>query len=269
VPYLLLSVAYSGSFFYGYQKQKGKQTIQGALESAISRIEESPIKVKAGSRTDRFTHASMQMVTCQVKKDLPVERWVKGINHLLPEGIFAQWGSFLPTPFHPKRDIGEKTYRYLFYFSPTPHPFLTERAYWFPGSRLRFSDGETYTKLLQGEHNFAGAVSRRRKEKGKTILTLRETAFFPAGPFWVFELKGKTFLTHEVRILAGTLLKVLTGKISPEEGIRAMEKGERWRLGPTLPAWALYLTQVEIVRNDFISPWPTPRPEPFPVPFLP
>ena len=48
-----------------------------------------------------------------------------------------------------------------------------------------------------------------------------------------------------VRIIAGTLVDIGTGRLSPDAFARALDRGDRLGLGTTAPAFGLELTRVE------------------------
>jgi tRNA pseudouridine38-40 synthase len=74
-------------------------------------------------------------------------------------------------------------------------------------------------------------------------------------------VKGSSFLTHEIRILAGTLLDLARGKRTLEGIARAFEGGKREGLGPTLPPHGLTLEWVKIPEWNWTDSWPTPHPQ--------
>ena len=59
----LISIAYDGSKFYGFQRLKGHDTVQKKIEEALSIIAKETIEIKGAGRTDRGVHAYDQKAT--------------------------------------------------------------------------------------------------------------------------------------------------------------------------------------------------------------
>ena len=55
-----LSIAYDGTNYYGFQKQKNKPTIQGKLEEALNLLVDS-YELNYSGRTDAGVHAKSQI----------------------------------------------------------------------------------------------------------------------------------------------------------------------------------------------------------------
>ena len=65
---ILLTVAYDGTNFCGFQKQADEnvRTVQGELEKSLSKFFRKEIVCTGASRTDRGVHALGQRVTIDV-----------------------------------------------------------------------------------------------------------------------------------------------------------------------------------------------------------
>ena len=50
-------IAYDGTRFFGWERQPGRDTIQGKLESVLTRLQGSPVEVIGAGRTDAGVHA--------------------------------------------------------------------------------------------------------------------------------------------------------------------------------------------------------------------
>ena len=55
---IALGLEYDGRGFAGWQRQPDLDTVQGALEGALSQIAGHPVSVLAAGRTDAGVHAS-------------------------------------------------------------------------------------------------------------------------------------------------------------------------------------------------------------------
>jgi len=52
-----LTVAYDGTRFFGWERQPGKDTIQGKLEAVLGELQGAPVNVIGAGRTDAGVHA--------------------------------------------------------------------------------------------------------------------------------------------------------------------------------------------------------------------
>ena len=55
-------ISYDGSFFHGFQRQKGYNSVQETMEKVFSEITKTPIVIKSAGRTDAGVHAIGQVI---------------------------------------------------------------------------------------------------------------------------------------------------------------------------------------------------------------
>ena len=99
-------------------------------------------------------------------------------------------------------------------------------------------------KHFEGEHDFKGFKASGTSSKS-SVRTIYEAKVYKKEEKIYIELTGNGFLYNMVRIIAGTLVDVGTGKILPEQIPRIIESKKRENAGKTLPAHGLYLLNVE------------------------
>ena len=99
-------------------------------------------------------------------------------------------------------------------------------------------------KYFEGEHDFKAfkASGTSSKSSIRTIYKA-EVIKMPNNRIYI-ELTGNGFLYNMVRIIAGTLVDVGTGKIKPEDIEKIIESKDRTNAGKTLPPQGLYLVCV-------------------------
>ena len=108
-------------------------------------------------------------------------------------------------------------------------------------------------RLLEGEHDFtsfAGSDPARDEKKLREDSKVRKVFHSrirvrKERQMMVYEIRGSGFLHHMVRNIAGTLLEVGGGKVSPEDFRAILEARDRSRAGATAPASGLCLVKVE------------------------
>ena len=90
MPNYRLTLCYDGTRWKGWQKQGNTDhTIQGKLETLLSRLLDQPIEVAASGRTDAGTHAKRQVVSFRAKTELSTQEILDGLRRYLPADIGA------------------------------------------------------------------------------------------------------------------------------------------------------------------------------------
>ena len=82
-----LVVAYDGSAYHGFQKQKNVQTVQNVLEEALTMLCGEKVVTAGSGRTDAGVHALAQTVTFTTNGRIPCANLVRAAASLLPEDI--------------------------------------------------------------------------------------------------------------------------------------------------------------------------------------
>ena len=239
---LRLDICYDGTRYKGWQRHAGSEnTIQGKLETVLSRLLGETIEVSASGRTDAGTHAVGQVVSFHCKSDMPCEQILAGLRAYLPEDIGVFDCKNASARFHARLNAREKTYRYRLWNSTAPCVF--ERKYVYP-------DAQTYDVALMhvaaqqfiGTHDFSAFCGNKNMKKS-TVRTIRSFTVEQAGQEIIFKVTGNGFLQHMVRIMVGTLLEIGRGEREPD-AIPALFGGKRCDAGPAVPACGLCLMEV-------------------------
>ena len=82
-----LTVAYDGTDYCGWQVQNNVATIEGELNTALTRLTGQTVKVIGASRTDAGVHARGNVAVFDTESSIPPERFLYAVNALLPEDI--------------------------------------------------------------------------------------------------------------------------------------------------------------------------------------
>ena len=242
---IMLTVAYDGTNYCGWQVQKNGNTIEGELNRCLSELLKEDIKVIGGSRTDSGVHALGNIAVFDTKARMPAGKISYALNQRLPEDIRIQESKEVSSDFHPRRCHSRKTYEYRIYNAEFPMPVRRLYSYftYVPLDEKRMQDAAAY---FVGEHDFksfcsAGAVVE------STVRTIFDMQVYREGKEIMIRVTGNGFLYNMVRIMAGTLIEVGRGNIEPSEIKRILEKRNRGAAGPTAPAEGLTLCRYEIL----------------------
>ena len=238
-----LVIEYDGRGFNGWQKQPNKLNIQGEIENAIFQITGEKVDLIASGRTDAGVHSLGQTANFKTNSNIPIEKMAIAINSKLKRSIRIQNAEEVEERFHSRYSVKSKRYRYTINNSEFGSAIYRDMEYHFP-IKLDIDKMKKAAKYFEGEHDFkafkasgtSGKSSVRKIYKAEVIKAENNRIYI--------ELTGNGFLYNMVRIIAGTLVDVGTGKILPEEIPEIIEAGERIRAGKTLPPNGLCLMEV-------------------------
>ena len=238
-----LIVEYDGTGLSGWQRQKNRPTIQGHLETALSRLAGETIQVNGAGRTDAGVHAYGQSANFRTACRLPLEAFRKGGNALLPGQIAIRSVRERSLNFHARFDARGKIYDYELLTAPVRSPLV--RAYaWHISARLDLAEMNRALRCIVGRHCFAAFQSTgspvRDTRRHVRAVGLRE---WNDGRIRL-SIEADGFLRHMVRALVGTVVQVGQGRFSAGDFEEILKSGDRSRAGPTAPARGLFLRQV-------------------------
>jgi tRNA pseudouridine38-40 synthase len=241
---LLLTVAYDGTGYSGWQYQPDSPTIQGAVEAKLERLYKQPVAAAGCSRTDAGVHALAQKVTVcpPAAPDVPAENVRRFLNNALAPEIRVRDIAPHPVGFHSRFDNIGKAYTYL--LAPGGHcaPFI-HRYVWETG-RLDMAAMQAAAESLIGTHDFTSfSTSSTSRPDDDTIRTLHRVRVFPLGGMLAISVLGNAFLYRMVRRIAGFLVEVGRGRYSANDVARLIDARDRGAF-QTAPPHGLFLHDV-------------------------
>ena len=239
---LRLDICYDGTRYRGWQRLPGKDdTIQGKLETALSRILGEPIEISGSGRTDAGVHALGQVANFHCESTMTAEEILENLRRYLPEDIGIYSCKDVSPRFHARLNAKEKTYRYRIWNSGKPCVFERRFATVMPEA-LDMDAMEEAAKHLLGEHDFS-AFCGNAKMKKSTVRYIRSIEIRREGEELHLFFTGNGFLHNMVRILVGTLVEVGRGQRSADS-VRSLFGGKRAEAGFLAPAQGLCLMEV-------------------------
>lgn len=243
----VLKIAYDGTEFSGWQRQKNALSVQESLEAALMEALGADVRITASGRTDAGVHAAGQVCHFEADLTVPANRMPDCLNRYLPPSIRVLDGWEGAPGFDSCRGAKRKTYRYTLYESVREHPLLERYA-----TRIEilpaFETLQSTAKLFEGEHDFKAfcASGSSVKTTVRTIysVTVKERMEYGLRIVDVF-VTGNGFLYNMVRTMVGELLDLASGRRTEESLLLAYKTGERGLLGKTLAAKGLTMLSVE------------------------
>ena len=264
---ILLQIEYDGTGFSGWQRQPGKRTVQGVLESVITDLVaqgEALIPIEGLSRTDAGVHAKAQMATVKYDIPMPAANFKKALNDRLsgrPEApgensdIRIVSAKEVPEGFRVRQEAAGKKYVYSIYNGKEMPVFLRHQRY-HVADALDVGRMREVAEHIKGKHDFACFQASGGEPGSTTVRTVTDLVVTekPAGGMEeedaagsareiTIEIAGDGFLYNMVRIIAGTLVEVGLGKRDPGEVEGIIESRDRTKAGHTAPPQGLCLEE--------------------------
>lgn len=241
---ILLTAAYDGTDYSGWQRQDNAVSVQGCMEDSLSQLYNTPVTVMGASRTDAGVHALGQRV-CYLPPtfNIPIEKLPRVINSFLPDGIAIQAAGYVNDEFHPIFDVKRKTYAYSIHCTKMRNP-MSCRYNWQLDYHPDIQRMREAAEFVTGRHNFKSfcAAGGSAKTFERTIISLDITEI---GDIIKITVTGDGFLYNMVRIITGTLVDVGRGKLAPADMELIIAAKDRGRAGQTAPAQGLTLVSVD------------------------
>lgn len=239
---IALALEYDGREYCGWQKQPDCNTIQSQLETALSRIANSPIRVVVAGRTDTGVHAFCQVVHFETYVVRPLTAWVRGVNTFLPDDISVLWATEVDHDFHARFCAIERTYQY-YLLSRSARPGISHGRIGWTHYLLDLERMRVATEYLVGEHDFS-AFRSSECQASSPIRKLIKLDIQQIGNFFVFEFCANAFLQHMIRNILGSLIYIGRGKYAPDWINTLLEQRDRTFAAPTFAPDGLYLSAV-------------------------
>ena len=240
---LRLDICYDGTRYRGWQRLPGKDdTIQGKIETALSRILGEPIEISGSGRTDAGVHARGQVANFHCENAMPAPEILENLRRYLPEDIGIYSCRDVSPRFHARLNAKEKTYQYRIWNSEQPCVFERRFVAVMP-EELDIPAMERAAAYLVGQHDFS-AFCGNAKMKKSTVRYIRSIGIRRDGEELRFTFTGNGFLHNMVRILVGTLVEVGRGQRQADR-IPELFGGKRAEAGFLAPPQGLCLMEVD------------------------
>jgi tRNA pseudouridine38-40 synthase len=237
-----LTLAFDGTAYHGWQIQQDSLTIQGLLAKAIARITGAEVSLTGSGRTDAGTHARGLVANFFTESRIAPEQLMRALNSILPRDIRILSARQVPSGFHSRKSARSKIYRYQIYLGQVLPPHLMREHFHYP-LPIDISRMAEAAQMFLGEHDFA-SYAKTNSAAINTVRRIYRCELKKQGRRLLFTVEGNGFLHHMVRNMAGTLLEVGRGTISPAEFQDLFSKRDRTLAGFTAPAHGLILLKV-------------------------
>ena len=238
-----LTIRYDGSRYYGWERQPGRETIQGKLEAVLSEMVGEPVEVIGAGRTDAGVHAAAMTANVHLNTKLTPDEIRDYLNHYLPEDIAVDEVRTAADGFHARYKAVGKLYTYTCYVGRLK-PVFDRKFLTILEQEPDVGRMQAAAAHLVGEHDFRSFCTNPKMKKS-TVRTVDSIEIVRKKDRVIFRVHGNGFLQNMVRVIVGTLLEVGLGKRAPEDIPGILEACDRTKAGYTAPAKGLCLTRVD------------------------
>jgi tRNA pseudouridine38-40 synthase len=234
--------AYDGTEFAGWQSQTGGTAIQDVIEARLAQIFKTPIRIHGSGRTDAGVHARGQVFHFDAEWRHGPEKLLAAFRTGLPEAIQIKTIAAVGPEFHARFSATGKRYDYCIHLGdadPFTRPFC-----WTVFKPLDTSAMQAAAEVLRGRHDFRAFTALNGPEREDTTRHITRLDVVRRGRRIQITAEADGFLYRMVRSLAGVLVAVGEGKLTPANVRTLLHARERTAAVQTAPARGLFLTKV-------------------------
>lgn len=250
--YYLVHIQFLGFRYHGWMKQPGVKTIQGTIDKTFSFILEGrEFKTLGAGRTDARVSANEGALELFVREPVEPDALLEALNLNLPSDIRALGIEQVEQSFNIIRTAKNKEYIYLFSHGEKNHPFCAPFMVYIqePLDVELMKEG---AGLFKGRHHFHAYCykpnSHTELEREITQSEIRENDLYTASFFpeksYVYQVEGKGFLRHQVRLMMGTLFALGKGAINLDDIRKSLKPGQPAPLAHMAPQYGLILNKL-------------------------
>ncbi|MCF8359604.1 MAG: tRNA pseudouridine(38-40) synthase TruA [Prolixibacteraceae bacterium] len=237
----LMQLAYNGSAYCGWQIQPNAITVQQKLTEALRTLSREEVDVTGAGRTDTGVHASFFVAHFDLSKPITDSaNFCFKLNSILPKDIVVKQVFPVNDDFHARFSARSRTYHY--FISDQKEPFRNDFVNFCP-YKLDVDLMNKGAELLKSYTDFT-SFSKLHTDVKTNNCKIEEAFWAEKNGLLVFEITADRFLRNMVRAIAGTLIDLGRDKINLTELAKIVDAKDRGRAGASVPALALFLTDI-------------------------
>jgi len=240
-----LTIAYDGTNYYGFQKQRDKPTVAGRLEDAIFKVTKEETKIIGASRLDCGAHSLGQVASFKTKSKLLANNLKNALNSFLPPDIIIKDVEDVDETFNP-RHAKQRRYRYIVLNNSYKSPIFLRYSYFFP-KFLNIEMMREVGQIFIGKKDFSSFVrgdGRSPIREIKSISITQNEGYFGENLIF-FDITGVSFLHNMIRCIVAVILKVGEKHLSLKDARDILFAKDR-KLAPWItPPQGLFLMGVD------------------------
>lgn len=240
-----IELSYNGSAYHGWQNQPDAISVQEVLEKALSMLLKTPIAIMGAGRTDTGVHAKQMFAHFDYEADFNVTDLVFKLNSFLPKDVAIHDIFKVKDDAHTRFDALSRTYLYRVTLKKNvfsvDHVFYVKHA-------LNVDKMKEASKILIQYKDFQ-CFSKSNTDVKTYNCDIMTAEWVLVNNELQFTIKANRFLRNMVRAIVGTMINIGLGKIEVDDLHRIIKSKNRSEAGFSVPAHALYLTEVEYPKD--------------------
>jgi tRNA pseudouridine38-40 synthase len=245
-------VEYDGTSFKGFQRQPNRFTVQGEIERCLENMIGSFVQITAAGRTDAGVHSRGQVIAFSIDVCYQTEVIKRALNARLPKDIRIISLVDIVDQFDPRRDAITRSYRYVVSTGSSESVFDNRFSHYI-GASLNSKKMEKGMQLFIGEHDFCNFAGSGVQITTNTIRNVKEAYIEDFGDKVELYFEANAFMRHQVRNMAGLILRVGLSRSSLSDVSRFLESNLGTIRPPMLPAKGLFMEKVTYPDSVFID----------------
>ena len=238
---IALTVAYDGTNYHGFQRQKRWTAIQNVLEDRLEKIFGAPIELVAAGRTDAGVHARGQVVSFFTDGTIPIDKIPIAAASVLPPDIVVRSAREVDEKFSARFSVVSKIYIYRVHVDETSDP-LIDRYAWHVRPPVDVDQMRAALSMLIGRHDF-GAFRSASEVERNPVRTMIDASIV-GDEILEISLHADGFLYRMARNIVGALIKVGRGRLTVDAFKKIFESRDRNQAPPPAPPQGLCLYKV-------------------------
>ena len=242
-----LEIAYRGTHYHGWQRQPNAETVQQVIENSLSIILNETVAIMGAGRTDTGVHAKQMFAHFDYDAEFDFHTTIIKLNSFLANDIAVRSFFKVKDEVSSRFDALSRIYHYNIVQQKSP--FKTT-AY-FVHKPLDVKQMNLASQYLLGKQDFTSFSKANTQTFTNNCNVMVASWQWQDGEL-VFTIKADRFLRNMVRAIVGTLLEVGIGKIKAEQVKEIIAQNDRCMAGTSVPANALFLSEIEYPKDIFI-----------------
>jgi tRNA pseudouridine38-40 synthase len=235
-----IEVSYDGAGFGGFQIQQNQQTIQGALENAMTILFRQSIPLTGASRTDAGVHALQNFLHFDTDIEI-IAKHIYNLNALLPNSVVVKDIYIVPNNAHSRFDAIKRSYIYKIHTLKSP--FLEGRSWYYPFPVSISALQAAADTLLK--HTHFESFSKKNTAVNTFDCNITKVQWSQEGSLIQFEIDSNRFLRGMIRGLVGTMLQAGRNQIDVARFEEIIRLNNEQNVDFSTPAHGLYLSGIQ------------------------
>ncbi|MEM9928882.1 MAG: tRNA pseudouridine(38-40) synthase TruA [Bacteroidota bacterium] len=238
----VIELAYNGTNYAGWQRQPNAVSVEETVDTALSLILGTPIKIVGCGRTDTGVHASYYVAHFDYPGDFP-PAFLRRYNRYIADDIALLGLYQVPADFHARFQATSRSYTYR--ITLKKDPFRQHTAASLPQFAKADQQRMQQAANLLLQYQAFAPFCKTNSDAFTMNCDLREARWHYGEEEWEFHISANRFLRGMVRLIVGMCLRVGEGKLPLEAVEEAMEQQHRLPKPWSAPAAGLFLSQIE------------------------